>query len=570
MNTRKINSSELPSKIMTQKKFFQTSSTRRREVWLECYKHYQSYLDKSSNPYLANLFIPKTQEAVEYLSAFFAGANQTITAGPEEGKSVVKAKIVGKLLEFQWRKKLKGRRKVIRWIKQNLLFGNGIMKVGWDDEKNCPWMNIINITDIFFDYYIADIQDSPIIHQVIKFKDDIIADDKYNSEIANQLIEGEEDDDATDTTLSSYDKSPTSKAQPDNPNPRCVLFEYWSNDGELITIGRTVNNYQILRRVDSSYKDTDGEYYKPFVKIRCKDAVLSNRAYDTGAIEPTLKIQKAFNDAVNEFFDNVSLVNNKQWIKRRGASINSNDLIRKPGGIITVDDINTDLKSEDVSDVKASILEMINFLDNEFQQASMVVNLMKGVAGASTATEAVMGQQNVFNLFDSVNQNIQEGMSELGQMLVELNLAHLTTLSSLQVLDDEEQIAFAEIDKKTIAGKYDIEIIADRKINQNQALRQKQLLEFLAIVAADADTIQQYPHLAQKIYKKWLEEAGFADADWFFDEDEKLEENVPVDETEEAKEIENISTPTITPGSVKSIGALPGSMVADANKPPLI
>ena len=568
MNTKTLGNEGLSKKIITQKDFFDKSSQSRREKWLECYKNFNAHLDSASNPFLANLFIPKTHEAVESLSAFFAGANQTITARPEDGKDVKRARVAEKLLEYQWRKVLQGRRKVVRWIKQNVLFGNGLMKVGWDYDKNSPWMTVINLADVYFDFFTANIQDSPVIHKIIKFKQDVIDDDKYNTDIAKALIEGESDTEEEKSNdgidFGAYDSSTSVVPEAENLNPKVTLFEYWSNDGELITIGRTSNGWDILRRTDSPFKDEDNNFYKPFVKIRCKDSVLANRAYDIGAIEPTLKIQKAFNDAVNEFFDNVTLVNNKQWIKRRGASINPNDLIRRPGGIITVDDINADLKSEDVSDVKASIIEMIRFLDDEFQQASMVVNLMKGVPGADTATEAVMGQQNIHNLFDSVNQNIQDGMSELGQMLIALNIKHLNKVSSLQVLDDEDRMAFAEIDRKTIKGKYEIRIIADRKANQNQAIRQKQLLDFLSVVGADPVIAQLYPHLTQKIYKKWLEEAGFADADWFFDEDEQEEKNVPITEVAGAKQV---STPSAKLMTGKTEESMPAQLVEGANKP---
>lgn len=572
MYTRKIDKAKLPDKIIAQLDHFTKTSAKKRSSMLECYKHYNSHLDRAANPFLANLFIPKTHEAVESLSAFFCGANQTVTARPEDGKDVTRAKIAEKLLEFQWRKVLKARGKVVKWIKQALLFGNGVMKVGWDSEKNCPYLNVINLPDVYYDFYIENIQDSPVIHKIVRFRDAIEADEKYDSDVAKQLIAGEADDkgEKEGVAFGLYDKSDNLGPEEEDGNPKVTIYEYWSNDGELITIGRTGLGNQILRRVDSPFKDTDGKYYKPFVKIKCKDSPLANRAYDIGAVEQTIKIQKAFNDAVNEFFDNVSLVNNKQWIKKRGAAINPNDLIRKPGGIITVDNINEDLKGEEVSDVKSSIVEMIRFLDNEFQQASMVVNLMKGVSGADTATEAVMGQQNVFNLFDSVNQNIQDGMSELGQMLIDLDIKHLKTIKSLQILDSEEKVAFADVDKAAIKGKYDIRVMADRKNTQNQAIRQKQLLDFLGVVAADPMTMELYPHLPQKIYKKWLEEAGFADADWFFDEDEKLNENVPVTETKEAKKAGPAVAPKaklMTPG-VEEL--MPGKMIEGVNKPPAL
>ena len=146
----------------------------------------------------------------------------------------------------------------------------------------------------------------------------------------------------------------------------------------------------------------------------------------------------------------------------------------------------------------------------------------------------------------------------------------MNKVSSLQILDSEEKLAFAEIDRKTIKGRYEIRVQADRKANQNQAIRQKQLLDFLGVVGADPNVMEMYPHLPQKIYKKWLEEAGFADADWFFDEDEKQDENVPITETEEAKKAPAGPAATAKLMTGKTEESMPGKLVEGATKPPAL
>lgn len=557
MKTLNIKDADVATKIMAEKDVFQQASAVNRRIWAECLKMYDSKIEAQTNPYLSNLFIPKTHEAIEYLASYFAGVNQVVIARPETGVDVNKAKVAGKLLDFQWRKELRARVKVATWIKQCLLFSDGVMKVGWDVDKKQPFMSPLNLPDVYFDYFTPNIQDSPVIHKLTKFKSAIELDTRYKKSVVAQLIAEADPDAETD-----FDKTETGQQDTgESEDPKITYYEYWSTDGEVITVGKTATGYQVMRRIKNEYVDADGRPYKPFVKIICKNSPLANRAYNIGAIEPTLKIQKAFNDAVNEFFDNASMVNNKQWIKRRGATINPGDLVRRPGGIITVDDINKDIKSEETSDIKGSMLEMINFLDSEFQQASMVVNLMKGIGGGGLATEAVMGQQNIFNLFDSVNQNIQDGMSELGQMILDLDMQYMSEKKTIQILDSEEQVVFAEIDKSAIKGKYAIQVSADRKDNQNKAVKQKQLLEFLGIVARDEVTLQQYPNLPQKVYKKWLEEAGFTDSDYFFDEGKKIEGNVDVSQTPQGK-----------PKALKAMGPMsaeqnPLQSLLGANKP---
>ena len=161
---------------------------------------------------------------------------------------------------------------------------------------------------------------------------------------------------------------------------------------------------------------------------------------------------------------------------------------------------------------------MLKILDNEFQQSSMVVNLLKGIPGAEFATEAALGQQNVMTLIEPVDQNIKEALSELGQMILSIDLNHINELQSIKVFDSDKEEVWADFDVKEIVGKYDIQVSADRSGLISKVVRQKQLLDFLAIVSKDQATLAKYPDLPTKIYKKWLQNAGEGDIDYYFEE----------------------------------------------------
>lgn len=554
MNTRDIKDADIAEKIMREKEYFESCSAGKRKTMLECFQHYSSHTDTSPSPYLSNLFIPKTHEAVEMLAAYFAGSNQTVRARATEGAYMKQAKIGETLLQYQWRMKLRARAKIITWIKQCILFGNGIMKVGWDYDKDIPVLNVINLPDIYMDYYISDIQKSPVIHKIVKIKSELEKNKSYKADMVKLLVTGDEDDNKnTNTNFGQFDSSSTT-ASP-STNEKTTIYEYFSDDGEIITVGKTELGDKVIKRVDSDFKNESRESYKPFIKIICKNSPLSNRAYDIGAIESTINIQKAFNTAVNQFFDNVSLLNNKQWIKRRGANVSN--LVRKPGAIITVDDINMDLKSEEVSDIKSSLIELIRFLDAEYQQSSMVVNLLKGVGGANFASEAMVGQQNVLNLFDNVNENIKDGMSELGQMLMLLNQQNLKDNVSLQILDTEEKAVFISASKDLIQGKYTMEVVADRKPSSTAAVRSKQLIDFAGIVSRDPNILAKYPSLPEKVYKKWLEENGIQDSDYYFEETNQIIPPQVPSPTETAPTAPKAKL--LSPGSMEATG---GSNIA--------
>lgn len=493
--------------LIEQKNYFKMSSDARRDKWAECYKAYMSYLDLTRNPYLANLFIPKTHEAVELLTAFLVGPNQSINVEPEGKDDTMKAGVMEKWLEFQWRKTLNARAKILIWIKQMIVFGNGIAMCYWDANQNEPAIEVCSITDVFFDAYTPNIQDTPVIRKIVKFKKDVEEDERYNENKKNLLSVGDKEEDEI-TSLATYDLS---KAYSSKYSDKVLLYERWTKE-KVQTVGQTLDGWKFLRDEPNDYE------FIPFVKMDGKPLPLPNRAYSLGLIEPTLKIQQAFNDTVNEFFDNVSLINNKMAIKRRGSQISPGDLVRRPGGVITVDDIEKDLKWDEVSDIKQSLLELLKFLDSEFQQASMISNLVKGIPGANFATEAQIGQSNIQTLMDMMDENIKDALSKLGQMVVDLDVKYAKQIPSIKVLDDDKEVIFMELKPEEIIGKYDVKVSADRSSATSKIVRQKQLLDFLSIISRDALTLQKYPNLPEKVYRKWLQEAGFGNIDWFFEQ----------------------------------------------------
>ena len=506
---------ELVQKILNEKKYYFDTSQGKRKIWTECWKLYNSVIDATRNPFLANLFIPKVHEAVELLAAFLTGTTQTISAEGEGIGDAQKARMAEKFLDWQWRKPLKARDKVITCAKQMILFGDGVMKVGEDTEKGQPFMEPVSLPDIYMDYYAKDIQDSySVIHRIVKNVDDVKDDDRYN-EKRHSIVGADVIIENTDTTFDSADNTVTVVS---SAVKKVELLERWTDD-EVITICGSGTSYCVIRREPNEYES------KPFVKFRFKSNPLPNRAYDIGAIEPTRKIQQAFNDAMNEMFDNTSLINNKHMIAEKDAGLLPMDLQRRPGGITRVNPgkINS-VKWEEMSDIKPSMLELLNRLDNEFQQASMVVNLLKGVPGAEFATEAALGQQNVMTLMDPIEGNIEEGLAELGQMLWKINQKIYGKSKKKQVIklfENDKYAEFLEFTFKEIDGMYDLKIVPDRDTKQNHLVVMKRLLDFLAVVSKDQNILMKYPTLPEKLYKRWLEESGEGDPSQFFEEQDR-------------------------------------------------
>lgn len=513
--------------IMEARERYGKDRLNKEREWTESFKMYMSWIDTALNPFLSNLFIPKTHEAVELLAAFLQGNNQTITASPENGSSSPqKAMVAARWLDWMWRKTLHARFKVLIWIKQAITFGNGWMKVGWDSVEGRSWMEVRPIEDVYQDYWLANPQDSEyIIDEIPRSIDEIKADEKYDAVdgdgklIRDQVITGGPDGDSFRTTalFNVYDGS---LQTPKVSGKGLVVEAHCKATNEIITLLPTALGWRIARKKENPnfYRLADDSklYFRPFVKVRFTPSPLPNRAYDTGAVYPTIKIQKAFNDLINEYFDAVVQLGSPMWFKRRGARINPMELVRRPGGVITMSDINNDLKKEVVGDVPQSTLEMLNRLDNEFQQASMIVNLLKGFPGADTATEAALGQKNVETLLDMVNENLVDALSELGHMIFAIAQENTEGLQSIKLFETDQEIGMLEFDPKDISGVLDIIIRPDRDMHTPVAVQQEQLLKFITLIRGDAAIQAKYPDIMDKLYKEYLEKGGIADGDYFF------------------------------------------------------
>lgn len=514
--------------ILEARQTYSHSRLAKEREWTDSYRMYMSYIDTARNSFLSNLFIPKTHEAVETLAAFLIGTNQSIDTAAENNGDSYKAQVAGKWLDFLWRKVVKARIKILTWIKQGIVFGNGILKVGWDDENKKPFMVNTAIEDVYFDYFQPDLQESEyIIHEVRRMKEDVKTDDKYDAKdgegnfIRNDVVEGGESPYTASASykFSSYDKSLVGEVNQD----KVVLVEAWCKKGnKMFTLGPTSIGWRVLRSIDNPYFYQDGDKhtpFRPFSKLRFKSSPLANRAYDMGGVYPTVKIQRAFNDLINQYFDNVVIINNAMWIKRRGARINPSELVRKAGGVITVGDINADLKTEVTPDIKQSIVEMLNRLDGEFQQASMVMNLLKGIDSgtAKTASEVQLGQQNSQTLLDMIDENIAESLSEVGDMLLNISLQNTEGKQQITMFETDTHTGVMEFDPKDIISRYNTKISADRSAGTSKVVRQKQLLDFINIISPNQTIQAKFPMLIQKTLEKWLEEAGFHDTKFFFD-----------------------------------------------------
>lgn len=517
---------ELINLLDREKKTYWEQTQRMRIVWEKCWKYYTGYTQDLDFPWLNNVFVPKTHQAVELLASFLVARNPTLRARPQMVDDIEKVPRVQKLLTFQWKNPMKMREKVITWVKSAILFGTGIMKVYWRTETteiggeervvyDDPECQNVNLLDFYIDPFAPSIDEAhSVIHRIIANREDVIKNENYNFNKKKLIPYQEKYSNKDSSQLNKYDTD-----QGTEQIEKVELFERWTKE-KVITYGNTKEGTKILRNMPNPYE------FIPFVDVGLKRSPLPNRFYKIGIIEPNLKIQFSLNTLVNQIMDNIQLLMNKMFKRKRGANINPFQLISKPGGVVDVDELD-DIEELTMTDIKSSAFGLYTMFDNEFQQGVGIPNLLKGIPGAEFATEAALMQRNAGTLMGIFQANIESAIANLGQKILQLDIDNIQDSRSVAIFKEMpagETIGGEAVElepyevevftPEEIRGVFDIEVVADSTLSQDIVTLRKQLLDILAVASKDPNAGINRP----KVYRLLFKLTGTPEIDELFEE----------------------------------------------------
>lgn len=124
---------------------------------------------------------------------------------------------------------------------------------------------------------------------------------------------------------------------------------------------------------------------RPYVMGVCQ--IETHRNYPSAMVELGEQIQNEANEIANVRLDNVKLAVNQRHYIRRGADIDYTALMRSaPGSGILMEDINQDIKPEEIGDVTSSSYEEQDRLNGDFD------DIIGGFSGGSVASNRKLGE----------------------------------------------------------------------------------------------------------------------------------------------------------------------------------
>jgi len=494
----------------------------REDKWKRYYELYRSYVENRSDG-LSNLFIPLVFAAIEtvlprLVEAIFA-SRPYLAVLPREPQDVDNARVMETLIDYQLVDKMNIVRKFNNWIRECLIYGTAVGKVGWRFETRprivrVPRLEIfgvkfgettkeeqtvfyddpdfepIDLFDFFIDPDATTIDEAAFcIHRFYRSMSYL------KKQAENGIYENidELEELTASGTITSNERISDIGLGGGTSGKKLEVLEYWTDDRVI-----TVVEQQVVIR------DAKNPYYhrrKPFISI--VDVPVPHEFYGIGEVEPIEYLQYAYNDFVNQIMDNINLSINKVWVANKEADIDPTQLTVKPGHVIWAEDIHNDLREVVFADNTGSAFNMLGLMENQIQNVLGVFDYIKGAtpSRAETATTVTSLQEAANMRFKQKIRTIEiMGLRDLGRFMIQLNQQFVDRTRLIRVVGAEGEM-FQEISPEEIGGDFDL-IPVGSSVDPiaNKFSRQNQLINLY-------NTIGQHPIINQQEFLKIIFDA---------------------------------------------------------------
>ena len=231
---------------------------------------------------------------------------------------------------------------------------------------------------------------------------------------------------------------------------------------------------------------------KPFIMSVFEP--LPNEIYGLSAIQIISDLQEELNTHRNQRIDNVSLILNRMWMKKRGADVDESELVSRPNGIINVDSFD-DLQEMMVNDVTGSAYQEEAIIKSDMENVIATPAVVRGSSGANseTATEIVTKNTNAGIRYE-VKILLYESLS-LRRMaeLMDLNNQQFLEENRLVKLFGEESVyQWQLVEPGDILGEHDYRPAgSNTDPTANKEIRRQQLTNLLQL-CANNQYVKQY------------------------------------------------------------------------------
>lgn len=491
--------------IFKERDTYQETNSDQREAINEIFSSYMGKMeDVKKVPYFEPITIPKLRTEISYIVPFiFSGSPEIEVEGVgEEDKTI--SSILEKIVNFRLDTIPQAYERIEAWVKQSVTFGTSLLKVNWKFttktaadpqtgqnfetvDKDEPELEVPNILDCFYNPIIPEIeQQSSIIFRSVIPVEDVKNNPIYDFTDTVGNLNREKVKSKDNATESNYDS--TSQLSTSDINVKKAT-EGTVEIYERITKDRIQTVADGAERLVLRDKPWDYGFINA-VKLIHEPNSVPNRFDGLGVGQNTLGLSKGYYSIINQTKQNITLANNPMFMGRKGARIDSRQLVSKPGGFISVDGdgpLQDNIQQVQMNDIKQGAMEFINKLDDEHKRASGANDLMQGAASNKTLGQDQLASTYSSNRFELINRRFKQALADVANMLIKMELKSLQSPESpiLRIFPQEVRTqVYQLLINESQDVKYNISVKGDTTIAKNKDIQIKQLIDAYNIFGA--------------------------------------------------------------------------------------
>jgi len=446
------------------------------------------------NVWRSKVFVPYIKQIVDTVQPRLVSQDPIINVLPREEDDIKDSQMMDELIKYQW-EYIKMYEKIKMWVKTGLIYGVGVVKLGWDftktgdDTKDAPWISPISN----YDFYIApDASNTDDASYCIYKQERDLYDLKKNPNYVN-LDRLEEAQSQNENEYKTAEQGSLSRSTPKKDSrKKLVVYEYY---GKLATKEDsaeedwfivTANNEFILRAEKLEEVFPCG---KPFVSFM--DDPMPLDYWAIGEVEPLIPMQDELNTLRNQRLDNRKLIINHMWSVNKNAGIDWDDFVSRPGGIVEHDGTQNAVTPIIIPDTTQGSVQEESIIKQDMDRTSGIFPGMMGQiqkpSGAdgdvnSTARGFLSAIEQAGTKMQYKVDNLDDAIRKLGEKLLKLNQKYIKKDQVIRIVG-KQGIQFKKIPAEAIAKSYDFRVEGGSTQPQNKQVLTQKYMQLLSLMA---------------------------------------------------------------------------------------
>lgn len=502
-----------------------------QKKWGDSFKAYNGIRTKRGYEGTADDFIPETFSIVESLKASIAGSKPKFKFLPMTVEQETDTTELNALVDYYWSQN-NMTRKILNWIGDMIIYGNGIFYITWQDDK--PVIQHIPLTDFFIDPTATHLNrpEDPGYaryggHRYLTSVEELKARKKIDLETGELVPYYENVDNIVgNATSDDFDKDRKemyigSTLGKNAYKKQVEIIEYYTRYRHVVIANRGTiildedNPYQREAMEIDEPVVVDGEvinYKRQVPEIQgfipyaiARNYVDNSLFFARGDVEVILATQEALNDTSSQKRDNLAYVINNMWQIDPRYKHMAEQIVNEPGAIFPIG--RGGLTPIEKQDVSPSADTEIGRLTQVMRTATAADAAVQGTSqrfSRTTATE-VQAQLNQASMrFTTKVQNLEdEAFAQLARIIYKMIQIFVDQPLAVRTIGPKG-VEFLDYDPERFTGEYQPKVVLESTAEAMNA-EMIQALQVAAQFSLGNPLVNQQAFL-RRMYKEIFED----------------------------------------------------------------